>query len=250
MLLKWNPQTRRWEVPFAHHENENPGDGDGASGSGGKDDAAALKAENEALKKKLADVDPRIKAMEDAQRKRDEEAAKREEDKRKKELGADKLLDEKNIALKTATDRLAALEKREAERVDAIFADLPAEVREAIEPLRSQLNLDQWSVLVDKQRGLVAKLIEEPKGANEQEGTGMFFKPGGGEGDKGNTPINPLARKILEDMGRDPEEAGKQIVRRVKDEETGRIVSSFTRQVRHFFKSMNLAPRRPIEVKK
>jgi hypothetical protein len=80
---------------------------------------------------------------------------------------------------------------------------------------------------------------------------GMFFTPGGDSDRAGKTALNPKAKEILEEMGRDPDDAIKGIiVKRVRDEDTGHTSSRFTRHVRDFFKSMNLQPKHRIEVKR
>ena len=110
-------------------------------------------------------------AMEDAERKRAEEANKREEDKRKKEVGADVLLKEKDEALKTTAARLEALEKRERERVDAAFENLPEELREAIAPLKDALPVDQIAHYLEQApliEGFIKDLQQLPHGLLEE----------------------------------------------------------------------------------
>jgi len=234
--------------PFAHcHAEPTDKGADAADGATRPDDIAALKAENDKLRKQIDDVSPRLKAIEEADKKRADEAARKEEDKRKKDLGADKLLDEKNAALTAAQERLSALEAREAARVQEQFDALPEEVQAEILALKEGLPLEKWSAIVSSQNKIASRLTAA---RDDDAARGGFFNPGGAGRKTGKTEITPMARNILEQLGHDPESASAQIVKRTRDEESGRVSSRFTRHVRDFFKSMELQKPKKLEVKR
>jgi hypothetical protein len=245
MFMRWNPITRKWEVPFAHHESEKPGEGDGAAASGGKPtvDAAKLAEENTALKKQLADMTPRIQAVEEAEKKRVEKATKDAEDKRKKDLGVDVILAEKDEALKKATARLDEIEKKESERVDAEFAALPDDVRKAIEPMKGKLELSDWVDLVERHKEL-AGTIEERE---TSKGGSVFFQPGGAGGSS-EYKISRKGAEILEQVGHTQDMIKKLQVEQVVDEKSKQLTTRFTRPLRTFFGDMQKPERYKVKV--
>ena len=228
------------------------GAGGGSTGAGGERDRSkgpagdrdaknvsaeysALRDENEALRGKLKDLDPKIAKLEAAEKDRFEKIAKQEEDRRKKEIGADKMLEEKDTALKSATERLAALEKRERDRVDETFSELPEELREGIASFKDRLPLEEWSSLVSKQEAVAEKLAEKRIVAPG------FRTPGGDRGPQGYEP-SEKAKEILEDLGKGLDTLKSLAITEQVDEKTRQYGIRVSKQVRSFFKDMNKQP--------
>lgn len=258
MLRFWNSITKRWESadPFCYAESdERTGKGDGADGtdgkggdaSGGSQDPAKLAAENAALKAQLAAVGPRLKAIEDADKKAADARSKADDDRKKKELGADAVIKEKDEKLRTAEDRLASLEKRARERIDAQFAALPEQVREVIGELKDKLQLDDWETLVGKHSLLAA---ESTSTTDEEKKMGLFIKPGGTGG--GKYELKQKTREILDSLAvqYDPNEVNHRVVTRVRDDESGAVTTRFTKQVKTFFGDMTKYPQAWVQMRK
>ena len=200
----------------------------------GEVDLAVVLAENKKLRTDLAALTPRLTKFEEAEAKREAAAKKADDERKKKELGVEKVLEEKDGELKTVAARLEAYESREAARVDALYAELPEEARQAIEPLKAKLDLVDWSELVEKQKALLAPRAD--KGSDVTP----FIKPGTNAAHNAHEP-SPKTKEILEAIGKGDTMAGKLQVNRVVDPESGARTTRFTRHVRTFFKDMNLA---------
>jgi len=233
MLLKFGR-------PLWLREKEDDGKGgSGAPANKNENDtktAEALAAENKALKSQLEGLAPKLSKLEEAEARREAAAKKAEEDKRKKELGVEKVLEEKDAVLKTTVEKLAAYEKREKDRVEAIFAKLPEAAQQAIEPLKSKLDLVDWGELVEKQLAIVGD--GEKKG--EDSSVSTFLKPGGSTTRSAHEP-SAKTREILEAIGKGDAMTGKLKVTREVDPESGVRTVKFSRHVREFFKDMNLS---------
>jgi hypothetical protein len=235
MLIKFGPRWLR--------AKEDDGAGGSAAGSGDKGKQAAdndnggdLAAENKKLKADLAALGPRLTKFEEAEAKREAAAKKAEDDRKKKELGVEKVLEEKDGELKTTKEKLDAYEKREAARVDAIYATLPEAAQQALEPLKAKLDLVDWAELVEKQ----ATLLTTTEQKDVEPGMSTFIKPGTNASRGAHEP-SPKTKEILEAIGKGDTMTGKLQVNRVVDPENGTRTTRFTRQVRTFFKDMNLA---------
>jgi len=144
------------------------------------------------------------------------------------------VLEEKDAALKTTAEKLAAYEKRESARVDALYANLPEAAQQVIEPLRSKLDLVDWGELVEKQATLTASKQEEGGRVSN------LIKPGGSATRSAHEP-SQKTREILEEIGRGDTMTGKLLVKKEYDRDSGSTAVKFTRHVREFFKDMNVA---------
>jgi hypothetical protein len=191
-------------------------------------------AENKALKAQLEGLGPKLSKLEEAEAKREAASKKADEDKRKREVGVEKVLEEKDAALKTTAEKLAAYEKRESARVDALYANLPEAAQQVIEPLRSKLDLVDWGELVEKQATLTASKQEEGGRVSN------LIKPGGSATRSAHEP-SQKTREILEEIGRGDTMTGKLLVKKEYDRDSGSTAVKFTRHVREFFKDMNVA---------
>lgn len=203
---------------------------DKGSGGGAAIDVESIKKENEALKAKLSAVEPRLAKIEEEEKKREEKLKKDAEDKRKKELGVETVLKEKDDALTQASLRLEALEKRERERVDALFNELPDEFKKPIESVKDKLPLEEWSDLVNRQADAADAVQTKytPKG--------MFSRPTGETKKMGETSKKAL--EMIEQTGKGFSMSGKMKVVQERDPESGHSVTKFTRQIHDFFKDM------------
>lgn len=195
--------------------------------------------EKAALEQKLKDVEPllpKVKQVLDAEEKRKEDEKKKAEEKALKDKGAEKILAEKNGEIEAISKRLAEYEAKEKARIDEMLETLPEDAKEVVLPLKDKLSLNDFASIVEKQIK-----ITQPKGDQEKSDTlqSKFLNPSTTSKPGSKYELTAKGREILESLGRDTKSAEIMFVNRAKDEESGAMVSKFTRHIQPFFSDMS-----------
>jgi hypothetical protein len=187
-----------------------------------------LEAKLSKAEKTIEAFKPQVDAAVKAEQDRVARAKEKEEQDRIKKGEAENLIKEKDAKLTDALLKLESFEKRDRERADEIFAELPEEAQAVIGELKDKLSTGDWLTTVEKHAALVTK--------EDTEGKHTFIKPKTGTVKPGEHQPQPMTKQILEDLGRG--EAWISKLRAEKDPENPSVVR-FGRQIKQFFADMN-----------